>query len=328
MFGDSIISNKSSPETHLELHQTSKSDTQTILNPPLIEKKCHSTSYHETPMSSNDSDSWGAVASSYVQVERLTTPPCQTLVNRVSLLLPLNVPNTIAFDNGCGTGVLSAVLRQQYPRLPLLATDASHGMVNILRRRIEHRKWDEVRTRVVDSRNLEGIQDGSFTHVFSTFMVCLAPEPDKIVGEMQRVMKPGGVLGLAVWGDPQFGPFSTPWEKACRRLVPDYEAPMVMDAKSTFPASVEAGLLEPGFKDVVVWEEDVPWRWDDVEAVSKYYLEGNNPGNVGMIDAFKARGGDVEEVRPIFEGIIKEDSGQKDGSIELHAPATLATARK
>ncbi|KAF6219725.1 hypothetical protein HO133_003550 [Letharia lupina] len=279
-------------------------------------------------MSVTDVEGWGAAAAAYAQVERVTTPPSQSLLNRVSAILPLNAPNTTAFDNGCGTGVLTTILKQQNPNVPLLAADYSDGMVDILKRRVQAQKLEEVTARVVDGRNLQGIKDGSFTHTFSTFMVCLAPEPDKIVAEMHRVTKQGGVLGLAVWGDPRFGPFSSPWEKACRRLISDYEPPMIMPAEWTLAENVKAGLEKAGFGDVDVWVENVAWRWDSVEALSGYYFEGGNPGNVKVLDSFKALGGKVDEARPIFERIIKEECGKEDGSVELRVPATLATARK
>ena len=159
-------------------------------------------------------------------------------------------------------------------------------------------------------------------------MVCLAPEPEKIVSEMWRVTKEGGVLGLAVWGDPYFGPFTKPWVKACRWQIPDYESERIMDPNWTLASNVFAGIEKAGFKDVDVWEEDCIWRWESVEAVSKYFLDGGNPGNLKSIDSFKARGGNVDEVKPHFERMLQDEYGQKDGSIELHVPATFATARK
>ena len=280
-------------------------------------------------MSNTKSVGWSTVAPVYsLEVERVTTPPSQTLVKRVSTLLPLDSPNSIAFDNGCGTGALSTVLKQQYPRIPLLATDASDGMIGIFRQRIEDQKWADVTARVVDSRNLDGLQDGSFTHTLSTFMVCLAPEPEKIVSEMWRVTKEGGVLGLAVWGSPYFGTFSTPWVTACRRQIPNYESPMVMSESWTLTSKVKAGIEEAGFKDVDVWVEDCSWRWESAEAVSKYFFDGGNPGNWKPVDSFRACGGDVDEAKPHFERAVQDEFGQEDGSIDLHAPATLATARK
>ena len=279
-------------------------------------------------MSSSDNDSWGTLAPVYAHVERLTKPPCQSLLNHVSSLLPLSNPNTKAFDNGCGTGVLTTLLKQKHSQLPVVSTDASDGMLSVLRRRVTDGNWKDVIARVVDSRNLSGIEDNSFTHSFSTFMVCLAPEPDKIVREMLRVTKPDGVLGLAVWGDPRFGQFFTPWEKACRQLSPDYESPSVMEETWTLEKNVRAGLEKAGFKDVAVWKENLTWRWESAEELTHYLFEGGNPGNVWVIESFKDGGGDVEKARAIYERLVKENYHAGDGSVEVKIPATFATARK
>lgn len=154
---------------------------------------------HKMPIPTTSNENWSPLAPIYSQVERLTAPPCQTLLHRISTLLPLNTPNSSAFDNGCGTGVLCSLLKQQHPHLPLLATDASTGMIETLRRRIADEKWTNTTARVVDSRRLCGIPDGQFKHTFSTFMACLAPEPSRIMREVYRVTREGGVLGLGRW---------------------------------------------------------------------------------------------------------------------------------
>ncbi|KAL9062886.1 MAG: hypothetical protein Q9161_009710 [Pseudevernia consocians] len=280
-------------------------------------------------MAITTNENWAAAASTYaLQVERLTTPPSRTLLNRVSQLLPLDTPNSHCFDNGCGTGALSAIIKQQNPQTPLLATDASDGMIATVRRRITAQKWARVSARVVDGRSLEGIDDASFTHTLSTFMVCLAPEPEKIAREMWRVTKEDGVLGLAVWGRPRFGPFTAPWEKACREQVPGYEAPVLMGEEWTVGGKVKGGLERAGFRDVEVWEEDCVWGWESAGAVAGYYFEGGNPVNLREVESFRALGGDVEKARPVFERVVGEEWGVGDGAVELHALATLATARK
>ena len=279
-------------------------------------------------MSSFEGDSWGGLAPVYAHVERLTTPPCQSLINRVSSLLSLSDTNTHAIDNGCGTGVVTCILKQEYPKIPILATDISDGMISTLRDRISDKKWTNVTTRVVDSRNLSDIPEGSFTHSFSAFMVCLAPEPDKIVREMLRMTKSGGVLGLAVWADPRFGQIFTPWEKACRKLLPDYESPPVMEETWTLGPNVRGGLEKAGFKNVDVWKEDLTWRWESADEMTRYPFDGKNPANMKVIDSFKQSGGDIEKAREIYVKIVKEDYAAKDGSVKVQIPATLATARK
>ena len=279
-------------------------------------------------MSSTDRDSWGDLAPLYAQIELLTIPPAQTLLNRVSALYPLTTPGSTAFDNGCGTGVLASVIKNQFPQVPVLATDASDGMISILRRRISDQKWTNIDARVADSRHLSDIRDGEFTHTFSTFMVCLAPEPDKIVREMWRATAQGGMLGLAVWGDPRFGRFYAPWDKACREIMPGYEAPAAMGAEWTLAENVKAGLEKAGFKDVEVWVEHLAWQFESAEAVAKYFFEAGNPASMRVIESFKARGGDMARARVMYERGVKEECGKEDGSVAVPIPATFATARK
>lgn len=275
-------------------------------------------------------ENWAAVAPVYYHVERLTTPPCQILINRVSQILPLDNPTTTAFDNGCGTGVLTTVLKQQYPHIPIVASDYADGMIDILKTKIQLQNWTGVSAQVADSRNLASVKDDSFSHAFSSFMICLAPDPDKIVAEMHRVLKPDGVLGLAVWGKPDFGPFTAPWEKACRQVMPDYESPMLMGEKWTLATNVREGLVKAGFRDVVVWEEECEWAWDGAGEVASYFFDGGNPPNQRWIESFRERGGRVEDVRGVFERLVAEEwgVGSGGGGVVLMAPATLATARK
>lgn len=280
-------------------------------------------------MAITSNENWAAAASTYaLQVERLTTPPCRTLLDRVSQLLPLDTPNGSCFDNGCGTGALTALIKERHAAAAVLATDASDGMITTVERRIGAEKWAGVRARAVDGRRLDGVDDGSFTHALSAFMLCLAPEPDRIAREMWRVTREGGVLGVAVWGLPRFGPFTAPWEAACREQVPGYEAPVLMDEAWTVGGKVKGGLERAGFRDVEVWNEDCVWGWESAGAVGEYYFEGGNPVNLRGIESFRALGGDVEKARPVFERVVGEEWGVGGGAVELHVLATLATARK
>ena len=202
-------------------------------------------------------------------------------------------------------------------------------MIEVLSRRIEEAAWEDVEARVVDARFLDGIGDGRFSHTFSTFMLCLAPEPEKIVEEMRRVTRGDGVLGLAVWGDPKFGAFVKPWEMACRQVGrADWTYPQLMDEDWTIEANVKRGLEGAGWKDVSVWEEECVWGWGSGEEVAGYFFEGGNPANERAVEAFRVTGGDVGEARKVFERVLGEEGGKESGEIELRVVATLATARK
>ena len=271
---------------------------------------------------------WDTVSRVYNHIELLTLPLARNVVDRVQSQSDLNGQGTTAFDNGCGTGVLTVALKEKFPSLPILATDASSVMVEKVNRRVEEHGWKDIKRQTLDARDLSDIADNSFSHTFSTFMVYLAPDPNKIVQEMYRVTKPGGVLGLAVWGEPYFLFFNSPWTEACRTLIPDYQSVMVMGKSWTQMEDVKAGLLRVGFRDVDAREEKAIWRWKNVQDLSKYFFEGGNPGNDMIIDSFGAKGGNVEEARRLFDRIVEREYGKEDGSIEGHVLACLATARK
>lgn len=271
--------------------------------------------------------SWGSVSKVYNEVERLTLPCAQKLVEMVHSLHSLEDPNVSAFDNGCGTGVLTLALKERFPNCSILAADASREMVNILKSRAKGAGQD-VNTRVLDARDLEGIKNDTFTHTFSTFMVCLAPNPEQIAREMYRVTKKGGVLGLAVWGEPYFGYFNAPWAKACRMIMPEYEPVAIMDRNWTTLQHVKAGLENAGFADVDVREESQLWGWESAGELARYFLDGGNPGNEAMRETFKAQGGDVEKVRSLFEKIVEEDYRTSGGRVESAVLVCFATARK
>ena len=177
-----------------------------------------------------------------------------------------------------------------------------------------------MQTRAVDASKLEGIADGNLTHVFSTFMICLAPEPDLIAREMYRVTKPGGVLGLGVWADPYFGFCNTPWTKACRKVMPDYEAVAPMDGRWSRTEDVKTNLE--------LREERIGWRWGSVDELVGYFFDGGNPGNEIMIESFRERGGDVGVVRGVIEGVVGEMYEREGGACEGDVVACLVVARK
>lgn len=296
--------------------------------------RTHLTALQQAPKrQSNQMDTtpdfsrWTNASTIYKQVERVTLPLSQSLIARAHALRSLTAPDASAFDNGCGTGVLTRSLRENFPECPILAADASAGMIDILKTKLGNTA-SNITTRVLDARHLAGVADDTFTHAFSTFMICLAPDPEIIAAEMYRVTKPGGVLGLAVWGDPYFGVFNTPWTRACREVMPDYEPEIIMDRAWTVPAEVKKGVEGVGFGDVDVRVESGPWRWGSGREMAGYFFEGGNPGLEIMREGFERRGGDVAGVRGRFERVVQEIYGRDGGGVEAPVLACLVTARK
>jgi SAM-dependent methyltransferase len=222
-------------------------------------------------------------------------------------------------------GVVTNLLKTIVPDVHITATDAASGMIDTVKSRIKTRK--HVEAAVVDSRNLADMPD-NVLHTLSTFMICLAPEPDRIAQEMYPVTAPAGILGLAVWADPWFSYPSDPWTKACKQLGPRYERPTLMDDSWTDAEQVKSGLRKVGFTDIVLTTERGAWEWNNSDALLKYLFDGGNPGFQPLVDNWKALGRSVDEVRPLCRKMVENQYGQPDGTIKDYVPAYLVTARK
>jgi SAM-dependent methyltransferase len=95
----------------------------------------------------------------------------------------------MVLDAGCGTGGLLSVLRQERPDLELVGIEAADEA----RRAAEKSGVPVVRGSV----NALPFADASFAAVVCADVLChAAVEPDTALGEMRRVLRPGGRLVL------------------------------------------------------------------------------------------------------------------------------------
>ena len=83
-----------------------------------------------------------------------------------------------------------------------LCSDFSEQMVKVAQERFDRLEVSNVETRVLDAQNLD-LDDGSFDAVLCRFGYMLMPDPLQALRESSRVLRPGGRLVLAVWGEAE-----------------------------------------------------------------------------------------------------------------------------
>ena len=161
--------------------------------------------------------SWDEIAPGY---DEFVTPSHMWLANEGLRRAGLR-PGMRFLDVAAGSGALSIPAARLGAQV--LATDLSPAMLE----RLEQRARDEglsVETRVMDGHALD-LDDGGFDVAGSQFGVMLFPDMPKGIGEMARVIRPGGRVLMNVYGDPREIEFFGFFVAAIQSVVPGFEGP-------------------------------------------------------------------------------------------------------
>lgn len=111
------------------------------------------------------------------------------------------VPGDRVLDVACGTGLVTFCAAQAVgPTGQVLGIDLSGEMVETARRRAEEQSVSNARFARMDAETL-ALPDASFDAALCCLGLMYMPNPEKAVREMRRILRPGGRLVLAVWGE-------------------------------------------------------------------------------------------------------------------------------
>lgn len=104
-------------------------------------------------------------------------------------------PGSRWLDVGCGTGALSATVLQVAVPGAVKGVDLSAGFIAHARDRVTDPR---ARFEVADAQALADDR-GMYDATVSGLMLNFIPQPDRAVGEMVRVTRPGGCVAAYVW---------------------------------------------------------------------------------------------------------------------------------
>ena len=125
--------------------------------------------------------------------ERISATAAEIYDGVVEALAPQ--PGERWLDVACGTGAVSE--RAARAGADVTGIDLAPALIETARRSAAEQGLD-VDYRVGDAENL-GVEDAGFDVVSSTFGVMFAPDQARAAGELSRVTRPRGRLGVASW---------------------------------------------------------------------------------------------------------------------------------
>ena len=192
----------------------------------------------------------------------LFEPWAEVLLDAVAL-----APGAAVLDVASGTGVVArAAARRTGAEGRVVATDISPAMIEFCANHPPEPAAAPIETAVASATEL-GRADGEFDVVLCQQGMPFFPDRPGAAREMRRVLRPGGVAGIAVWTpDREVQPF-TKWNETLRDLGVAEPFPGAWDI-STFVMGVDelADLLRAaGFTDVESREVELVTRWPSVD---------------------------------------------------------------
>lgn len=144
---------------------------------------------------------WPALTRFYDAVIALTMRE-QTFRGAVIDLLQQKAPTRV-LDVGCGTGSLTVLIHQALPKSTVVGIDGDEEVVRLARLKVGRSLNSLLRFQTGRATALPSAPD-SWDAVTCSLVLHHLPDADKqrSLGEMYRVLKPGGVVIIADWDRP------------------------------------------------------------------------------------------------------------------------------
>ena len=188
-------------------------------------------------------------------------------------------PGMQVLDVACGTGepaISMALLMKGTGRV--LGTDISTEPLKIAEQRARERSLGNARFQQADVHSLP-FANASFDRVTCRLGIMFFSDLPRALGEMHRVLKPGGRATLLAWG-PIEQPYFDSTIGTIFRILPGSSLPASAKGMFRFGEAgvLRAALSDTGFCSIEEELRIVPWSWPGTpEDVWEYFQEVTVP---------------------------------------------------
>ncbi len=152
-------------------------------------------------------DSFSKAAASYDASAFLQQEVASRLLERLSLM---NTSAKTILDVGCGTGYCTTILDKKFSKAKLTGIDIAPGMIEFA---IKQKKFfSKIDYQVADVEELP-FDNNQYDLVFSNLTIQWLENHQQVFSELNRVLKPGGLLIFSTLGPDTLMELKESWSK-------------------------------------------------------------------------------------------------------------------
>jgi malonyl-CoA O-methyltransferase len=213
--------------------------------------------------------SFERASASYESAARLQVSVAAELLER---LAAFDFAPRVVLDLGCGTGRVSAELKERYPRSQVIALDLSAGMLREARRHLEKGLGFE---RVCGDALRLPLKDASVDLVFSNLMLQWCEPLERALAEVRRVLKGSGFFAFSTFGPDTLHELRASWAQADGYNHVNH----FPDVHVVGDTLTRSGLMEPVL-DIDRYELDYPdalTLMRDLKAIGAHNVTAGRP---------------------------------------------------
>ena len=181
----------------------------------------------------------------------------------------------------------------------------------------------------MDGHALE-LDDDSFDMAGSQFGVMLFPDMPKGIGEMARVVKPGGRVLMVVFGDPRKVEFFAFFMRAIRSVRPGFTGPPMDPPPLPFqlqdPERLREELTKVGLREVKIATTTETLEFQTGTEMWEWLIS-SNPIAEAVLGELHLTSGERDEIEHALEGLVRERASG-GGSARLTSPINIGHGTK
>jgi ubiquinone/menaquinone biosynthesis C-methylase UbiE len=256
-------------------------------------------------------DQWSAAAAVWGKWHRefsaMSHDVTEAIVAEADLAPGMNV---LDLAGGTGEPALS-VARLVGEQGSVTMTDFVEPMIAVAERNAREAGLKNVTFRQVDAENIP-FDDACYDRVTCRFGVMFFPDPQKALGEIKRVLKPGGKAAFTVWAPTSENPGfqATTGYLIERGIVQPPPPGALTPQRFQEPGSITRELTAAGFSDVREEPRRIAWAYPGTADQYFEFFKGTFPAIRGAL-AEMSEADAAAVARDVIANIAKYHDGTK-----------------